>query len=233
MTIKKWERRLGGWQCRKLLMDVGPVSDLAGKIYMAGSVGEQCWWPGQDTVTVGTKILHTDSLADLVISKIDKLTGNIEDAINVPGRLYDAVTSMATDGLGNCIIAGYFNAYSRKDAAHQNDTLCFGSDCLIGASANTQMFLAKLRINPQDHTDDVSVDELNLPVATIAPNPSSGVFMIRGTNDVNWKVYNLNGKEITSGSNLEIDLTNQLPGMYIAVIHASSGVARIKIVRQN
>jgi hypothetical protein len=236
LSAQSWSIQTGSWQCREKSLDVGPVQAQPGHLYIGGSIGQQCQnW--RDTVQLGTESFIIDSLADVVISKIDAANGAFIKSWHVPGRLLDGVSAIVRGRKDELYVAGTFNYLYQKDINHQNDTLCFGNSCITSAPGNLQVFLAKL-IDPSPVMPPVGIKDGDTDVATIKPNPSTGVFTIVSSDQLSsWMVTDISGKTIAAASGISachtIDLSVQPAGIYFVYMKFTNHVSRGKLVKLN
>ena len=82
-----------------------------------------------------------------------------------------------------------------------------------------------------------SIDDSNLETISVYPNPTTGKFFVQGDGIQQIDIYNMDGKKImtqdeSSLLNLEIDLTNSAPGIYMVKILTKEGVKNCKVVKE-
>jgi hypothetical protein len=75
----------------------------------------------------------------------------------------------------------------------------------------------------------LALNEFELNLFKVYPNPSSGIFTIKGKTPLkSYAIYNIQGQLITQVTNLtgsehEINVTNQMKGIYFITIKDSGG----------
>lgn len=78
-------------------------------------------------------------------------------------------------------------------------------------------------------TDNRELTEMSLRVA---PNPSQGVYKLKGADQLRYQVWNSTGILVRSGYGAEIDLRDQSNGVYMARVLGSSGqTAQFRLVK--
>jgi hypothetical protein len=82
-----------------------------------------------------------------------------------------------------------------------------------------------------------SVDDVNAAVFTAYPNPTSNNWTISGTTTINSvAIYDIMGKQITTveanDTDVVINTTNMVAGMYFAKIESDNGVQTIKLIKE-
>ncbi len=88
------------------------------------------------TIIFGTTTLTNIGFVNMFLVKYD-VNGSVIWANNLGGSSADYSKALAVDTSGNIIVGGYF----------QSDTIIFGTDTLINASNNDDLFLAKYDLN--------------------------------------------------------------------------------------
>lgn len=66
----------------------------------------------------------------------------------------------------------------------------------------------------------------------VIPNPTSGKFQVQGENILKVEVLNQAGAEMTTGSSLSIDITNQPEGIYFVKITTDKGIISKKLLKK-
>lgn len=170
MTSKLWSKEIGSWECQNLYLGSNPVQVPDGSIFVAGAAGTSCDgnYSAADTLIFGADTIITDSLADILVAKIDRNTGQYLRAWHVKGHLFDDVFGLAADRNGDLYASGSFNVWGQAGTSVTTDTLCFGNSCLDGQGKLNQTFLAKLKCSALD----IGIKEMTQsPVIFLYPNP--------------------------------------------------------------
>lgn len=188
--------------------------DAVENIYITGFF----WSP---TLSLGSTTLTNAGGRDIFLLKYDGL-GNLLWTKGSGGTGSDEAHSLAIDTSGNAYLAGSFSSPS----------LSFGSTTLTNANntGNTpDIFLAKLN-------NLTGVDELsNASNISVFPNPSKGILIIKSERKISIiEIENILGEKIYSSvinsNKSEIDLSNQVNGIYFINIKADQGTATKKII---
>jgi hypothetical protein len=197
------------------------IADAYSNIYVAGVFN--C-----STITLGTTILTNPAPGyfDIFLVKYNT-NGNVIAAKSAGGSSDDFVYSAAADIFGNVYMAGTYSSQS----------MIFGTDTLINASYNRDIFLAKLEgtvytgigsSKDQDHRD------------VFYPNPSEGIFTVHDNsgNQFTLEIYNMMGQKVFQSASpyvkpsIKIDLSTLPKGIYFVKISETTRSDVIKIVIQ-
>ncbi|MDR1527507.1 MAG: T9SS type A sorting domain-containing protein [Dysgonamonadaceae bacterium] len=82
------------------------------------------------------------------------------------------------------------------------------------------------------------IRDIGIHPVSVYPNPSNGVFHVQSNDKVNSvSVFDVSGKNILQGkggdSNLKIDLSKQMPGIYFLTLLTDERMYRSKLVKNS
>ena len=55
----------------------------------------------------------------------------------------------------------------------------------------------------------------SLETITVYPSPTSGMLYLKSNEEVSWKLFNQLGQEIQQGTSTQLDLSNEVKGLYL------------------
>jgi hypothetical protein len=208
-----WAKREGGIFGEEAY---GIATDASGKVYVTGSYQGPSITFGNDTLTNSDS---TGARKDLYVVKYDA-SGNLEWATSAAYKGYDWGTSISIDPVGNVYIGG---SYQLNFGPPFYTEMAFGTDTIINAGGNGDMFIAKLGTNLVGIEENIEDREVN-----IYPNPSSGIFTFSiYINTV--EVFNMLGELVLSQSNSNIiNLQGYPKGVYVARVNGTQVCRLVK-----
>jgi len=103
------------------------------------------------------------------------------------------------------------NAGTKRDCNGDISGTAYLDQCQVCVGGNT----GKTGCIP-DVSENIKNDE---PDLKIFPNPSRGIFIIQGTSNNQWQVFNGVGVPLFSGMDETVDLTNFPDGLYFLKIN--------------
>ncbi|MCB9223627.1 MAG: lamin tail domain-containing protein [Crocinitomicaceae bacterium] len=81
----------------------------------------------------------------------------------------------------------------------------------------------------------VGIEDLNAQLIVVSPNPSNGIFQLKGTGKYAYSVADISGKTILTGNMVEntlIDLSAFESGIYLLTLQQESRIETIKLIRE-
>ncbi len=160
--------------------------------------------------------------ADIFLAKYNN-NNQLKWAIGVGSQsgfyIGDISHSLLCDLSDNVYISGYYSSYADFDPSY--DTLFLETNGCSG------LFIAKYSNEP---TYNNVVKENN--DITIYPNPTTGKITIKAEDMQNVEIIDLQGKQIYTGKENQIDLSNQPKGIYIIKVITDKQTITRKLIKQ-
>lgn len=197
------------------------ISDSFGNVFVAGGY----WGTVDFDPNEGYNNLTSNGYSDIFIQKLDA-NGDFIWAKSFGGPLWDGVSDIKKDTLGNLFITGNFK-----------DTVDFDTGNMefdLTSNGGSDVFVLKLSQEP------VGIEENYIALGSIAiyPNPTQGVINIElgSLKEVSIKIFSISGqmiyhKENINGPTYQLEL-NSAPGIYILEFNSKNTRQFVKLIKK-
>ncbi len=185
----------------------GVTTDAGGNVYITGHVHST-------SITFGTYTVTCFGVGDGYVAKYNG-SGAPVYAISAGGISDDGTSSITADAGGNVYVTGYFFS----------NTISFGTYTL-NLVASSDMFVAKI-----GSTLDIKEIASQNPIS-LYPNPSNGLFEIKGKGIIAFEIYNSLGEKIDHKPSTfpVIDLSGNAKGIYFISVRLPDGILTKKMI---
>lgn len=189
-----------------------------------------------DTITMHTDGQFSWDTRDIFLVRYD-MYGSLLEARSIGGNLVDENSGMVGTEDGNLYISGrYFSPSIDFDSITLTNNPIVNPDTLY----YSKLYLAKYVLcnhNSDSDTTTAIQQIANPDFATIFPNPTTGMIMLKSTSNIQQiQIFNLEGrviyhKELSRPTkHFQINLKGQANGVYWLKIQSKTGLAVKKIV---
>lgn len=167
-----------------------------------------------------------DSTGSIVAIGAYRNDGNGDEAGHVRVFEYSATNWVQ---IGNDIdgeAAGDYSGYSVSLSSNGNTVAIGAPYNNINGSANN---IGHVRV--YGNTSGINENKINT-VVSVYPNPTSGIINVETDRIESIEILNIEGKQVYTGKETEIDLSKELDGIYIIKVITDKQVITKKIVKQ-
>lgn len=211
-----WASRLGGIYSE---YGISLVVDANNNVYVAGNfIGTIDFTPGSFTLN------STAGGGNILIGRLNDMSGNFEHAFNIGGSGICSVNSFVVDNSNNLYLTGHFSSTTDFDPGSANTSLV--------ANGGEDAFILKLKDNLS-----ITHNQLSQNIA-IYPNPVSYNLNISSKSiEINQvSVYDFLGRKVMNqnlgGLSTVLNMESLSAGMYVVEVVSGEGTTSHKIIKE-
>ncbi|GAB4284405.1 MAG: hypothetical protein Kow0068_09460 [Marinilabiliales bacterium] len=186
-------------------------SDKQGNLYLASTF--------EDSLNIGGIVIQdTINRSQIYITKFDS-AGNTQWIKTFGGRSYDKIDILAIDDDCNIYLKGIFDGFSGYPDTCYLDSI----QVIFEGDYN---YLIKMSPESNNNYEEIS------PETNLFPNPTRGKVIVEAEGIEKIEVFNINGKQIYTVTEHEIDFSQKPAGIYIIRVTTDKEIITRKIIKQ-